>query len=111
GGRHGCTSCWWCLIGRDDAGFTAVFAEPLLESTRRSHRPMPERGLTHPKPVGHPCDEVGFCPSRQPLFGLLIGSDVTQPGRQQGIEASSTSDELARSVSLGLAVAEPERVP
>src|SRR5215467_3295870 len=81
---------------------------PIAQGTEHPRR---RRAPTHPKPVGHPCDEVGFCPSRQPLFGLLIGSDVTQPGRQQGIEASSTSDELARSVPLGLAVAEPERVP
>jgi len=67
------------LIGRNDAAFSAVFGEPLLESTRRSHRPAPERGLPHPNPVAHLCNEARLCPSRKPLCGPLIGADVTQP--------------------------------
>src|SRR5215831_5924918 len=67
------------LIGRDDAAFSAVFGEPLLESTRRSQRPAPERGLTHPNPVAHLRNQVRLCPCRKPLFGPLIGADVTQP--------------------------------
>src|SRR5262249_8284238 len=85
--------------------------EPLLGSMRPLCRPASERGLTHPEPVGHPYDQVRLGSSRKPLFGLLIAAAVTKPGRQGGVEASSTSYEVARSVLLRLGIAECERAP
>src|ERR671936_497379 len=74
--------------------FRGVFEEPLAESTRPSDRPAPERGPTRPEPIAHAGEKVRLRPSGKPFFGLLIGSNITQPMGQKRIKPSSPGDEL-----------------
>jgi hypothetical protein len=51
-----------------------------------------------------------LCSAGEPLFGFLIGSDITEPRGQERIETSSARNKLLYFALLGLVIAERERV-